>query len=111
MTNSLPPGLARAYPLTVDIYSPRSRERWSVLARLPLGLPVLFFSLLLNIGATLAIWATILVSGRIPSWLFAFQVNLGRWHARGAAYLLLLSDDYPVFEGEYPVTYELREPR
>ena len=111
MTNSSPPSVAQAYPLTVDIDSPRSRERWSVLARLPLGLPVLFFSLLLNIGATLAIWATILVSGRIPSWLFIFQVNVGRWHTRGAAYLLLLTDDYPVFEGEYPVTYELREPQ
>ncbi len=81
-----------------------------MLARLPLGLPVVFFSLLLNIGATLAIWGAILASGRIPSWLFAFQVNVGRWHTRSTAYLLLLTDDYPVFAGEYPVTYELREP-
>lgn len=29
---------------------------------------------------------------------------------RSTAYLLLLTDDYPVFEGEHPVTYELREP-
>ncbi len=81
-----------------------------MLARLPLALPVLFFSVLLNVGATLATWAAILVSGRIPPWLFAFQVNVGRWHTRCAAYLLLLTDDYPVFDGDFPVNYELGEP-
>ena len=96
-------GGAQPYPLTVDIGYPASRARWSVLARLPLGIPVLFFSLLLNIGATFAIWAAILVSGRVPSWLFTFQVNVGRWHTRGAAFLLLLTDDHPVFEGKHPV--------
>jgi hypothetical protein len=50
------------------------------------------------------------VSGRVPSWLFADQVHVGRWHARGAACLLLLTDDYPVFEGEHPITYELAGP-
>ena len=103
-------GVDQPYPLTVDIGYPGSRERWSVLARLPLGIPVLFFSILLNIGATFAIWAAILVSGRVPSWLFTFQVNVGRWHTRGAAFLLLLTDDHPVLEGKHPVTYELREP-
>ena len=62
--------MAGQYPLTIDIGYPDVRVRWSVLARLPLGLPVLFFSLLLNIGATLGIWGAILVSGRVPSWLF-----------------------------------------
>jgi hypothetical protein len=75
-------GVAHGYPLTVDIDKPPSRARSSVLARLPLALPVLFFSVLLNVGATLATWAAILVSGRIPSWLFAFQVNVGRWRAQ-----------------------------
>jgi hypothetical protein len=102
--------MAGQYPLTIDIGYPDVRARWSVLARLPLGLPVVFFSLLLNIGATLAIWGAILVSGRVPSWLFAYQVHVGRWHTRAAAYLLLVTDDYPVFEGEYPVTYELAGP-
>jgi hypothetical protein len=102
--------MAVQYPLTIDIGYPEVRVRWSVLARLPLGLPVLFFSLLLNIGATLAIWAAILVSGRVPPWLFAYQVHVGRWHTQAAAYVLLVTDDYPVFEGEYPVTYELAGP-
>lgn len=102
--------MAGQYPLTIDIGSPDVRVRWSVLARLPLGLPVLLFSLLLNIGATLGIWGAILVSGRVPSWLFAYQVHVGRWHTRAAAYLLLVTDDFPVFEGEHPVTYELSGP-
>ena len=103
-------GPTQPYPLTVHIDSPESRARWSVAARLPLGLPVLAFSLLLNVGAALAVWAAILVTGRIPTWLFAFQVHVGRWHTRAAAFLLLLTDDYPVFEGEHPVTFELDEP-
>jgi hypothetical protein len=102
--------LDATYPLAVDVGVPESRARWSVLARLPLGLPVIIFSVLLNIGAVLAVWAAVLVSGRIPSWLFAFQVSVGRWHTRATAYLLLLTDDYPVFVGDYPVTYELRQP-
>jgi hypothetical protein len=110
MTDPSPTTVAQDYPLAVNIEYPASRKRWSVLARLPLGLPVVFFSLLLNIGATLAIWGAIVASGGIPSWLFAFQVNVNRWHTRNTAYLLLLTDDYPVFEGEYPVNYELREP-
>jgi hypothetical protein len=103
-------GPRQAYPLTVEIGPRESRVRWSVLARLPLGLPVLFFSLLLNIGATFAVWAAILVSGRVPSWLFSYQVNVGRWHARAMAFLLLLADEYPVFEGDHPIIYELDEP-
>ena len=88
MTAPFPTIVAPDYPLAVNIEYPTSRKRWSVLARLPLGLPVVFFSLLLNIGATLAIWGAILASGRIPSWLFAFQVNVGRWHARSTALLV-----------------------
>jgi hypothetical protein len=103
-------GVAEPYPLAVDIGFPPERARWSVLARLLLGLPVLFFSALLNIGATLAIWAAILVSGEVPSWLFIYQVNVGRWHTRAASYVLLLTDDYPVLEGDHPVTYEVRGP-
>jgi hypothetical protein len=103
-------GPARAYPLTIDIGFPESRVRWSVLARLPLAVPVLLFSLLLNVGATFAVWAAILVSGSVPSWLFAYQVSVGRWQTRAVAFLLLLIDDYPVFEGDHPVVYELDEP-
>lgn len=100
----------RAYPLTVDIGDAESRVRWSVFVRLPLGLPVVLFSLLLNIGATFAVWAALLVSGRVPSWLFDYQVHVGRWQTRAMAYVLMLTDDYPVFEGDHPVVYELDEP-
>ena len=38
-------GLEQACPLIVEIGSPGSRVRWSVLARFPLAVPVLVFSL------------------------------------------------------------------
>jgi hypothetical protein len=37
-------------------------------------------------------------------------VNVGRWQTRAAAYVLLLTDEYPVFEGDHPVDYRLEEP-
>jgi len=81
------------------------------LMRLPLSLPALAFSLLLNIGAAPAIWAAILATGRIPDWLFEYQVRVGRWHTQTAAYLLLLDGSRPVFDGEHPVGYTIGQPR
>lgn len=63
MTDPSPTTVAQDYPLTINIEYPAARKRWSVLARVPLGLPVVFFALLLNIGATLAIWGRSLRRG------------------------------------------------
>ncbi len=49
------------------------------------------FSALLNVGAMLAVWAAALATGRVPRWLFDFQLSVLRWHTRTVAYLLLLT--------------------
>ena len=40
--------------------------------------------------------------------IFDYQVALGQFANRVFAYALLLTDQYPAFEGEYPVRYDVR---
>jgi hypothetical protein len=58
----------------------------------------------------LASWLAILVRGRIPRWLFDFQVALYRWQNRALGYVLLLTDAYPPFEGDWVINYDVRYP-
>ena len=48
--------------------------------------------------------------GRIPGWMFDFQVRLIDWQARAIAYTALLTDTYPAFEGVYPVRFDAEYP-
>jgi len=101
---------ASAYPVTLEIDYPERQSRWKTLLRLFLAIPLVIFSYLLGSGIVLAVWATILVKGRIPRWLFDFQVAYNRWQIRVGSYFLLLTDQYPPFEGEYPIRYEVQYP-
>ena len=96
------------YPVRLEVDYPEQQSRWKALLRLPLSIPVLIFASLLQGGVALAIWAAILVRGRIPHWLFDFQVALNRWQVRAVSYLLLLTDEYPPFEGDYAIRYDVQ---
>ena len=98
------------YPVQLEVDYQHRQSRWKALLRLPLSIPVLIFAYLLQSGVTLAIWAAILVRGRIPRWLFDFQVALNRWQLRAVSYFLLLTDEYPPFEGDFPIRYEVKYP-
>ena len=98
------------YPVRLDVDYPEQQSRWKALFRLPLGIPLLVFSYLLQGSVALAIWAAVLVRGRIPRWLFDFQVAVNSWHARATGYFLLLTDAYPPFEGDYAIRYEVAYP-
>lgn len=102
--------MSEAYPVTVAVGYPERQSRWKALLRLPLLVPLVVFAYLLGNFVVAAIWAAILVSGRIPRWLFDFQVAVNRWWLRVLSYSLLLTDQYPPFEGEYPVRYEVQYP-
>lgn len=99
-----------AYPIRVEADYAERQSRWKALLRLPLGLPVLIFSYLLEGTVAVAMWAAVLVSGRIPRWLFDFQVAANCWWFRAASYCLLLTDVYPPFEGDYPIRYGVEYP-
>ncbi len=102
--------MSEAYPVTVAVGYPERQSRWKALLRLPLLVPLVVFALLLGNVVVAAVWAAILVSGRIPRWLFDFQVAVNRWWLRALSYSLLLTDQYPPFEGEHAVRYEVRYP-
>lgn len=108
MTDAAP---ATPYPVSLEVGYPERLSRWKTLLRLPLLIPVLFFGYLLTNTISLAILATILVRGRIPRWLFDFQLSYLRWGARTLAYASVLTDRYPSFEdGDYPVRLDIRYP-
>ncbi len=101
---------AAAYPVTLDVDYPERQSRWKTLLRLFLVIPLFIFVNLLSGSVALAIWAAILVRGRIPRWLFDFEVAYNRWVVRAGSYSLLLTDQYPPFEGDYPIRYDVQYP-
>jgi hypothetical protein len=105
------PGSGRSgYPLVVTIPAGEIQHRPSALARPLLAVPALAFSLLLNVGAALAVWAVAVVRGRVPPWLYDFQLRVLGWHLQAGAYLLLLTDVAPRVEGDHPVSCQLPHP-
>ncbi|MDZ4278639.1 MAG: DUF4389 domain-containing protein, partial [Dehalococcoidia bacterium] len=100
-----------AYPVRLEVDYPQRQSRWLALLRVFLLIPPFVFLYLLQNSVALAIIAAVLVSGRIPRWLFDFQVAFNRWALRFAAYALLLTDEYPPFEAGYSVRYEVDYPQ
>lgn len=99
-----------SYPVRLTMAYPERLSRLSTLFRLILAVPVVAFLYLFQGSVVGAIWATILVRGRIPRWLFDFQVGLNRFGARASAYFWLLADAYPAFEGPWPLEYDVAYP-
>jgi len=121
------------YPVQVTMAYPERVSRLSTAFRIILAIPVLIFLALVGGsfngswdsdgaqqggafaggiagGIVLAIWATILVRGNIPHWLFDFQVGLNRFAIRAYSYLALLTDRYPAFEGAWDLNYDVQYP-
>ena len=122
---------AAPYPVVFDAAYPERLSRLSTAFRLLLFIPIAVFGAVLLGGqfgqqeatrrgfvfvlgtagsVAVASWLAILVRGRIPRWLFDFQVALTRWSNRAWGYLLLLTDRYPPFEGDWVINYDVRYP-
>jgi hypothetical protein len=122
---------AAPYPVTFDAAYPERLSRLSTFFRLLLFIPIAIFAVVLGGGpyswgesarggaaialgtagaVALASWLAILVRGRIPRWLFDFQVAFYRWANRAFGYFLLLTDRYPPFEGDWVISYDVRYP-
>jgi len=119
-----------SYPVSFDVEYPEQLDRLSSAFRIILFIPVAFFlalvggqavnysdfgdatsvSLAGGGGIVLAIWAAVIVRQYVPHWLFDFQVALMRFQARAYGYLALLTDRFPAFEGEYPISFDVRYP-
>jgi hypothetical protein len=61
--------------------------------------------------AAIIAWFAIVFTGTHPEGLWKLSAFYLRWRVRAAAYLALLSDEYPPFEdGPYPATLVLTQP-
>ena len=101
------------YPVQFQVDYPERQSRWKALLRIPLAVPALLFAgiaFYVTLLALFPMWLAILVRGRIPRWLFDFQVGAIRFNLRVQSYLSMLSDVYPAFDGEYPARYEVSYP-
>jgi hypothetical protein len=114
ISSEVPPAPpAPPYPVRVDADYPERQSRWKALFRLILVIPALLFSLLaIDLAALglLVMWTAILVRGRIPRWLFDLEVGANRFFLRTQAYLSLLTDVYPAWDGAYPISYGVDYP-
>ena len=116
-----------SYPVTLEVDYPESLDRLTTFFRIIMVLPVMIFLALLSgssidpslgdyvfvsgSGVVLALMAVVFVRQYIPRWLFDFQVAVMRFANRAVAYALLLTDQFPAFEGDdYPVRFDVAYP-
>jgi len=100
----LPPqtyqGPSGAAPIEVGFAGPAPQRRLTVLVRGILAIPHLVVLYVLTIAAEFVLligWFGALFTGTLPPFAADFLSGVLRWQARVAAYLLLLTDQYPPF--------------
>ena len=93
------------YPVRLWMEYPERLSRLTTFFRIVLAIPILFLLYFLQTNIVVASWMAILVRGYMPRWLVDFQVGYNRFLSRSAAYFLLLTDQYPKFDGDWLVQY------
>ena len=101
---------AAPYPVTFEAVYPERLSRLSTFFRLLLSIPVLIFGSHWGYQCGPAGLAGHPGAGPHPAMAVYFQVALNRWFNRTSGYLLLLTDRYPPFEGDWVISYEVRYP-
>jgi len=91
------------------VAGPAAQRRVTVAFRLILAVPHFIVLYALGIAASVVViigWFGALATGRLPDFAAAYLSGYLRWYCRTAAYLLLLTDEYPPFaldDTAYPV--------
>lgn len=109
--SSAPPNRGPDSPDTVllSVTGPAAQRRSTVAIRVILAVPHLLAVYVLGIAASVVAvigWFGALFTGRLPGFAAGYLSGYLRWYCRVAAYLLLLTDDYPPFtfaDAAYPV--------
>jgi len=95
-----------AYPVTYRQRPPVERNRLTIFLRFFTAIPLFIWSLFYGIAFYVAVvlaWFAIVVTGRWPSGLYDFAAGFLRFSGRVLAYVYLICDDYPPFDGgEHP---------
>ncbi len=79
------------------------RSRLTIFFRLLLAIPQYIVLMLLTIALEVVAiigWFAVIILGRWPGGMGKFVANVLRWNARVAAYIYLLTDEYPPFSFE-----------
>jgi len=105
------------YPVRFEADYVEPRNRLTTLLRVFMVLPHYFVLMFWGIAGLVAIviaWFVLVFTGRWPDGLYAFVASLLRYANRVTGYTLLLTDDYPPFDGgehpEYPVRLAIDPP-
>src|SRR5437870_3117643 len=104
-----------SHPVRLTVDDDYRRNRLTVFFRLILAIPHLIWFLLWSILAfVVAIlnWFATLILGRPPHWIHNFLCSFVRYSVHLSAYLGLVANPYPPFNGEagkYPIDVELPE--
>jgi Domain of unknown function (DUF4389) len=104
-----------AHPVRFVITDDLRRSRITVLLRLILAIPHYAWAALWSCGIALLIpfqWLAAIFTGRLEQDVHAFLTRFARYHVHLYAYLLLLADPWPRFNGHlgYPVDLEIDPP-
>ena len=91
---------APAYPFGLDVDAPSPQSRLTVLFRLLLAIPHILIVSVLSYAlglVTFIAWFAIVFTGKYPSGMLGFAVNIQHWATRSAGYIYLLSGAFPPF--------------
>jgi hypothetical protein len=98
------------YPIGYEADFAVQRSRLTTFFRYILAIPLVLVAIFYAIGlcfCTLIAWFAILFTGRWPAGLYGFAAGATRYLGRTGAYVRLITDAYPPFDGgehpEYPV--------
>jgi hypothetical protein len=106
------------YPVVYTQDPPEKRNRLTVFFRalmvIPLAIWAFFYGIAFFVVVVIA-WFAILFTGRWPGGLYDFAAGFLRYSSRVFAYLYLITDVYPPFDGgehpEYPVQIVIAPPK
>jgi hypothetical protein len=109
--SSAPPNRGPDVPgaVLLSVTGPTAQRRLTVAIRVILAMPHVLALYALGIAASVVLvmgWPCALFIGRLPGFAAGYLSGYLRWYCRVAAYLLLLTDDYPLFtfaDAAYPV--------
>ena len=106
------------YPVAYGQDPPEKRSRLTVFFRILLAIPHFILAFFYGIAFFFAVviaWFAILFTARWPEGLYNFAAGFLRYSGRLQAYVYLIADTYPPFDGgehpEYPVRIVIAPPK
>ena len=100
------------YPVTYEAdYAGEGRNRLTTFLRYIVAIPWLIVAGLYGFVASIAVviaWFALVFTGRYPEGLYNFIAGYVRFNSRANAFIYLLTDEYPPFNGDENPSYPVR---